>query len=293
MTITVVGGKNGQLALSLKNLNDSRLKFIGRPEFDFTQLETLKTIFQGEKPKLIINTAAWTAVDAAETNQEEAFLVNRDGPAHLAKLCAVHHIPFIHISTDYVFSGEQGSAYVETDSISPRTVYGESKAEGEQAILAAQPHSIILRTAWVYSAHGKNFVLTMIGAGAKNPVLRVVGDQQGNPTCSDDLAWAIMQIADRIVSEEWQEEWGGIYHAVGTGSATWYELAVYALQQAALYGQKMPEVEAIKTEDWPTPARRPQDSRLNTDKLYNTFNVRLPKWQESVDKVVKQLFLNR
>ncbi|MDI2112774.1 dTDP-4-dehydrorhamnose reductase [Commensalibacter nepenthis] len=291
MTILVIGGKNGQLAESFKLLNDDRLVFVGRPEFDFTQPDTLKIVFQGDqKPKLIVNTAAWTAVDAAETNQEDAYLVNRDGPAQLAKLCAVYDVPLIHVSTDYVFSGDKGSPYTETDPVSPETVYGASKAEGEQAILAAQPNSVILRTAWVYSAHNKNFVLTMINAGAKNPALKVVGDQHGNPTCSDDLAWAIIQIADRYLKEGWNSEWNGIYHAVGTGDATWYELAVEALQQAALYGQKMPEISAIKTEDWPTPAKRPQDSRLNTDKLYQVFNVRLPKWQDSVAKVVQTVF---
>ncbi|MDI2091121.1 dTDP-4-dehydrorhamnose reductase [Commensalibacter oyaizuii] len=290
MTILVIGGKNGQLATSLQNLNDARLTFVGRPDFDFTQPETLKAVFQGKKTDLIINTAAWTAVDAAETSQEDAYLVNRDGPAQLAKLCAVYDIPLIHISTDYVFAGDKGSPYVESDPISPQTVYGASKAEGEQAILSAHSKAVILRTAWVYSAHGKNFVRTMINAGAKNPALKVVGDQCGNPTCSDDLAVVIMSIADRILTKTWDEDWTGIYHAVGTGDATWYDLAVYTLQQATKYGQKMPEVTAIKTEDWPTPAKRPQDSRLNTDKLKDVFQVRLPRWQDSVEKVVKTLF---
>lgn len=290
MTILVIGGQNGQLATSLHNLNDNRLRFIGRPEFDFMQPDTIDRIFEGEKPQLIINTAAWTAVDAAEEHKEEAYQVNRDGPARLAKRCAEYGIPLIHVSTDYVFSGDKGSAYLETDSVSPQTVYGASKAEGEQEILKAQPQSIILRTAWVYSAHGKNFVRTMINAGAKNPVLRVVGDQQGNPTSSDDLAWVIMQIANQVLVGKWQGKWGGIYHAVGTGDATWHDLASYALQQAEKHGQKCPEVNAIRTEDWPTPAKRPQDSRLNTDKLHDIFGIRFPHWHESVEKVVTKLF---
>lgn len=290
MTILVIGGKNGQLAESLRNLHDKRLKFIGRPQFDFTQHNTICGVFEQDRPDLVVNTAAWTAVDAAEDHRDEAYLVNSDGPAYLAELCAGYNIPMIHISTDYVFSGEKGTPYVETDPISPETVYGVSKVAGEKAILQAHPHAIILRTAWVYSEHGKNFVRTIINAGAKNPALRVVGDQKGNPTCSDDLAWTIMKIADRIVGQKWQENWSGIYHTVGTGDATWYDLAVYALRQAERYGQKMPSITSIKTEDWPTPAKRPQDSRLNTDKLYKTFAIRLPDWHKSVDNVIKKIF---
>lgn len=290
MTILVIGGQNGQLADSLRNLKDKRLEFVGRPQFDFLKKETIARVFEEYHPALIVNTAAWTAVDLAESHKEEAYCVNRDGPAYLAQLCAEHHIPMIHVSTDYVFSGDKGDPYLESDPISPETVYGASKAEGEQAILQAQPQSIILRTAWVYSAHGKNFVRTMINAGAKNPALRVVGDQKGNPTCSDDLAQAIMEIANQILDQQWQSNWAGIYHAVGTGDATWYDLAVYALKQAEKYGQKMPDVTAIKTEEWPTPAKRPQDSRLNTDKLYKIFGIRLPDWHHSVDVVVKNLF---
>lgn len=290
MTILVIGGQDGQLATSLSNLKNKYLKFIGRPELDLSKNDTIDCVFQKEKPALIINAAAWTAVDAAEDHQEEAYAVNEKGPAYLAKLCAQYHIPLIHVSTDYVFSGDKGLPYFETDPISPQTVYGASKAAGEKAILEANSHSIILRTAWVYSAHGKNFVKTMLNAGAKNPVLRVVGDQKGNPTCSDDLAWIIMEIAKQVLNQTWQEKWGGIYHAVGTGDATWYELAVYALKQAEQYGQQMPEIQAIKTEDWPTPAKRPQDSRLNTDKLKTIFGLALPDWHQSVEQVVHKLF---
>ncbi len=290
MTIFVIGGQHGQLAESLRNLKDERLHFVGRPVFDFTKQETIASFFKKYKLSLIINTAAWTAVDAAEDHKEEVYLVNKDGPAYLAKLCAEYHVPLIHVSTDYVFSGDKHSPYIETDPVSPKTVYGVSKAAGEVAILKAQSHSIILRTAWVYSAHGKNFVRTMINAGAKNHSLRVVGDQKGNPTCSDDLAWAIMEIVNQIIGKKWNNHWSGIYHAVGTGDATWYDLAVYSLEQAEKYGQKMPTVIAIQTKEWPTPAKRPQDSRLNTDKLDKIFGIRLPDWHKSVEKVVQRIF---
>ncbi|CAK7192610.1 dTDP-4-dehydrorhamnose reductase [Commensalibacter sp. Nvir] len=290
MKIMVVGGLNGQLANSLRSLKDKRFCFIGRPEFDFTKPDTIKTVFEGKKPLLVVNTAAWTAVDAAETNSDEVYQLNCDGPAMLAKLCAVYDVPLIHISTDYVFDGKKTGPYLETDPVSPQTVYGKSKAEGEKAILAAHPKTIILRTAWVYSAHGKNFVKSMITLGASHSLLKVVGDQKGNPTCSDDLASSIQLIANQIIQKDWQDKWSGIYHAVGTGEASWYDLACFTLEQAKLYGQPMPKIISVETHEWPTPAKRPKNSKLNTDKLAQIFGIKFPHWSESVQKVVGTVF---
>ncbi|GBQ26079.1 dTDP-4-dehydrorhamnose reductase [Acetobacter estunensis NRIC 0472] len=290
--ILVTGG-NGQLATSLANLGGARVVRVGRPEFDFERPETIKATLAKYNPSAVVNAAAWTAVDLAETEVAGADAANCTGPALLAAACAKRNIPFVHVSTDYVFSGDKGAPYVETDPVSPETVYGRTKAEGEQKVLAADPKAIILRTSWVYSAHGKNFVRTMINAGAKNPALKVVGDQRGNPTCSDDLAQAILDILGLIERNGWKDEFAGIYHACGTGEATWHELAVAALEEAAKHGQKMPEVAAIRTEDWPTPAKRPADSRMDNGKLAQVFGVKMPQWRESVARTVTTVFENK
>lgn len=286
--ILVTGGA-GQLATSMVRLGGPRIHLVGRPAFDFDQPQTLAASFAAIQPVAVVNAAAWTAVDAAEANVEGATRANRDGPEILATLCAQAGIPLIHVSTDYVFDGNKGAPYIETDPTSPTGVYGRTKVDGEQAVLAANPRTIVLRTSWVYSATGKNFVRTMINAGEKNPVLRVVGDQSGGPTAADDLARAIVAILERIESGGWQDDYAGIYHAAGTGETTWHGLAVAALEVAARHGRTMPEVVAIKTADWPTPARRPMDSRLDCGKLERVFGIRLPPWRESLTNTVDEL----
>ena len=286
--ILVTGGA-GQLATSLMRLGGPRIHRVGRPMFDFDRPETLAATFAAVQPAAVVNAAAWTAVDAAESDEAGAARANRDGPAILGRLCADLGIPLIHVSTDYVFDGDKGAPYVETDPTSPTGVYGRTKAEGEQAVLAANPNSVVLRTSWVYSATGKNFVRTMINAGEKNPTLKVVGDQHGAPTASDDLAQAILAILQRIETDGWQEHYAGIFHAAGTGETTWHGLAVAALEAARKHGRTMPEVLAIKTADWPTPARRPADSRLDCGKLERVFGVRLPPWHTSLVRTVDEL----
>ena len=286
--ILVTGGA-GQLATSLARLGGPRIARVGRPEFDFDRPDTIAACFARVAPAAVVNAAAWTAVDAAETAADEAARANRDGPEQLARLCAAALIPLVHVSTDYVFDGDKGCPYVETDPTSPTGVYGRTKAEGERAVLAANPRSVVLRTSWVYSATGKNFVRTMLNAGEKNPVLKVVGDQRGGPTASDDLAEAILSILATIETGGWQDSHAGIYHAAGTGETTWHGLAVAALEAARKHGRAMPEVVAIQTADWPTPARRPADSRLDCDKLERVFGVRLPPWHKSLVRTVDEL----
>ncbi len=286
--ILVTGG-NGQLATSLVRFGGARIRRVGRPDFDFDRPETIEASFHAIQPSALINAAAWTAVDLAETEQDGAARANRDGPRRLAELCAEAGIPLIHVSTDYVFDGDKREPYVETDPTCPTGVYGRTKAEGEQAVLAANPQTVVLRTAWVYSASGKNFVRTMLGAGAKNPTLKVVGDQIGSPTSSDDLAEAILSILATIETGGWKPDYAGLYHATGSGETSWHGLAVAALERAAEHGQPMPEVLAIRTEDWPTPAKRPADSRLDGSKLHRVFGVRLPDWRASVSRTVDEL----
>ncbi|MFT8676456.1 MAG: dTDP-4-dehydrorhamnose reductase [Acetobacter sp.] len=287
--ILVTGGQ-GQLATSLVTLGGARIHRVGRPDFDFDRPETLAATLEAVQPVAVVNAAAWTAVDLAESEPEAAALANTYGPAELARLCAMRGIPLIHISTDYVFAGDKGTPYVETDRISPQTVYGETKAEGEKLALTANPKTLVLRTSWVYSAHGKNFVRTILNAGAKNPVLKVVGDQIGNPTSSDDLARAILSMLATIEKNGWQDDFAGLYHACGTGETTWHGLAVAALKEAANYGQAMPSVTAIRTEDWPTPAKRPAVSSMNNAKLHDVFGITMPRWDDSLRQVVKALY---
>lgn len=285
----LVTGGNGQLAVSLADVGGARVIKVGRPDFDFDRPETIDAVVARYDPAFVVNAAAWTAVDAAETEVAAASRANQTGPAILAAACATQGCGLIHISTDYVFAGDKGTPYVESDPTSPRTVYGATKAAGETAVLAACPQAIILRTAWVYSAHGKNFVKTMIAAGARNPKLRVVGDQFGNPTSADDLAQAIFAIIARIEETGWQAAYPGVYHATAQGETTWHGLAVATLEQAARHGQALPEIEAIRTQDWPTPAERPQDSRLDCTKLKQVFGVSLPNWRQSVVRTVDRV----
>lgn len=286
----LVVGKNGQLATSLGKLGPSRLLRIGRPELDLDRLDTLEKACNAVEPTAIINAAAWTAVDLAENEPEAAARANRDAPRKLAAFCAKSKIPFIHISTDYVFDGKKGAPYVESDPVSPLTVYGRTKAEGERAVMAVNPSSIILRTSWVYSAQGKNFVRTILQAGARTSSLRVVGDQKGCPTSSDDLARAILDILDTLEKADRKDAYAGVYHACGTGATTWYELATHVLREATLYGLPMPEIIPIATQDWPTPALRPADTRLDTHKLQQVFGITLPHWRNSTSRVVHEIF---
>ncbi len=288
--ILVTGGQ-GQVATELAARAPGRVHRVGRPEFDFDHPETIDATVRAVKPTLIVNAAAWTAVDAAESDEAGALRANRDGPAALARLAKELDIPLIHISTDYVFDGDKGAPYVETDAVAPTGVYGSSKLAGEQAVLAAGAKAVILRTSWVYAAIGKNFVRTMLGAAQKVPTLKVVADQQGCPTNAGDLADAILAVADRI-GAGWQPDYAGVFHAAGGGSTTWYEFAVAIFAEAAQRGRKEPTVVPITTAEWPTPTKRPADTRLDCSKLDRVFGVRLPPWLPSLNRTVDTIVAN-
>ena len=289
--ILVTGG-TGQVAQALQRLAGSRvLRVVGRPELDFDRPERLPPLLDAVAPSLIVNAAAYTAVDKAESEPDAAWRANRDGPALLAGWCAAANVPLIHISTDYVFDGTKGAPYVEDDATSPTGVYGASKLAGEQAVQASGARALVLRTSWVYAASGKNFVLTMLNAARKTGRLRVVADQRGCPTAADDLAAAILAIADGVARDGWNPACDGVYHAAGRGETTWHGLAGAVFEAAARYGLARPELAAITTADWPTPARRPADSRLDCGKLERCFGLRLPDWQESVARTVDAIFV--
>jgi dTDP-4-dehydrorhamnose reductase len=288
-TILVTGG-SGQVGAALGAIGAAQgVRVAGRPEFDFDRPEGITDLLRAAAPALVVNAAAYTAVDAAETEPEAAVRANRDGPALLARFCAESGIPLIHISTDYVFDGSKGAPYVETDPTHPTGVYGASKLAGEQAVLALCPRAVVLRTSWVYAASGRNFVRTMLNAAAKTRRLRVVADQIGCPTAAPDLAAAILAIAARIREEGWRAEFGGVFHACGTGSTSWHGLACATFEAAARYGLEPPVVEAITTAEWPTPARRPADSRLDCARLKRVFGLALPPWPGSLSTIVETI----
>jgi dTDP-4-dehydrorhamnose reductase len=286
--ILVTGG-TGQLAVALAEAAPAHgmaVRRVGRPAFDFDRPGSVGEIFAASAPSLLVNAAAYTAVDAAEDDAEAAYRANRDGPAELAQLCEAAGVPLIHVSTDYVFDGRKGAPYVETDPTAPEGVYGASKLAGEEAVLATCPRAIVLRTSWVYSATGRNFVRTMLAAGQRNSQLRVVADQTGCPTSAVDLARAILTIGARILSNGWEDRYAGVHHAAGTGATTWHGLAKATFEVAARHGMAVPTVAPIATDEWPTRAKRPADSRLDCGKLAVVYGLRLPPWQDSVARTV-------
>ncbi|MDR3533219.1 MAG: dTDP-4-dehydrorhamnose reductase [Rhodopila sp.] len=285
--ILVTGG-TGQLASALAAAPHVRV--IGRPAFDFDRPETIEAAFLAAAPRLVVNAAAYTAVDAAENDADAAYRANRDGPAILARLCTAADIPLIHVSTDYVFDGAKPAPYTETDPVAPQGIYGASKLAGDQAVMASGAKAIILRTAWVYAATGKNFVRTMLTVGKTRDRLTVVADQFGCPTSATDLADAILAIIARLDQTGWQPHYGGVFHAAGTGATTWHGLAVATFEEAGRHGAKVPEVAPIASADWPTPAKRPANSRLDCTRLYDVFGVRLPPWRESLARTVDTIF---
>ena len=288
--ILVTGGA-GQLAEALATLGGEAVRRVGRPAFDFDRPETIVGSFRAADPWLVVNAAAYTAVDAAETDVEAAFRANRDGPLALARLCAAAGVPLIHISTDYVHDGTKDTPYVETDPVSPRGIYGVSKLAGERAVLSSGARAIVLRTAWVYAATGKNFVRTMLTLAKTRDELRVVADQHGCPTAAADLAAAILSIAGTLRDGGWKDEYAGVYNATGTGETTWHGLAMAVFAESARHGGKIPRsVTAITTAEYPTPALRPANSRLDCSKLATTFGVRLPPWRDSLTRTIDALY---
>jgi dTDP-4-dehydrorhamnose reductase len=285
--ILVTGG-TGQVATCLAEQGQDVLR-VGRPDFDFDAPEAITPLLERLQPRLVVNAAAYTAVDKAESEPEAAARANAGGPGLIAAWCAQAGVPLIHISTDYVFDGAKGAPYLETDTPNPIGIYGATKREGERIVLGLHPQAIILRTSWVYAAQGKNFVRTMLGAARKTDRLRVVADQIGCPTDAHDLAAAILAIAARIAAGGMQPGYAGITHAAGSGFTSWHGLACEVFAAAGPLGHTVPIVEPIATADWPTPVSRPADSRLDCTRLASIFGLRLPEWQSSVHRTVARI----
>jgi len=296
MTRIFVAGNSGQVAQSLKEAaasNGIELKTAGRPNFDISDADNMRSIIENYAPTAIINAAAYTAVDAAETDEETATAINAEGASKLATIAADLEIPFLHLSTDYVFDGNKDSAYIETDAVAPQGAYGRSKLAGEKTVVAANPNAMIFRTAWVFSPFGKNFCKTMLTLAKTRNELGVVADQWGNPTYALDIALALLTIIKKIEQNGWQSNFSGLYHLVGTGDTNWHGFATKIFNEGGKHGHPVPKVNAITTADFPTPAKRPANSRLDCSKLKSIFGIELPNWQESTANCVKRLFENK
>ena len=287
----LIAGWHGQIATALAEAApkcaDVTACAIGRPALDICEAKSIERALGDIRPDVVINAAAYTEVDKAESEPERAYALNRDGARLLALAAARRGVPIIHISSDYVFDGRKASPYVETDATAPATVYGCSKLEGEIAVMEANPKHIVLRTAWVYSPVGRNFVRTVLRLAAERGRLSIVDDRRGSPTYAPHLVEGLLALARRL-SAGGGAAWG-IYHAAGSGTATWCELAREVLSHsAALEGPKA-EVAAIGTSDYPTPALRPANSQLDCSKLDRAFGIRLPPWQDGVAECVTRL----
>lgn len=288
----LVTGQGGQLATGLAESLPAQgfaAHLAGQPEFEFDKPQTVLAAFAAIRPEAVVNCAAWTAVDAAEDDEAGAFRANALGPALLARLCAEAAIPLIQISTDYVYDGLKGAPYLETDLPNPLGAYGRTKLAGEWAALAANPMTSILRTAWVFSPVGKNFVRTMLAVGATRPELRVVADQHGHPTAAPDLADAITAILARIRDGGWRPEYRGVFHARAEQSTHWHGFAEAIFAGAAGFGGPQPRVLPIATHEYPVKATRPADGRMDGAKLTQTFGVTLPSWQQGLERVLRAL----
>jgi len=281
-------GKSGQVSQYLQQALSEhyQLHVTNRDELDLANPETIQPVLKWLSPDVIINPAAYTAVDAAEQESELAFKINRDAVAQIAQYCASTNTPLIHYSTDYVFAGDADKAYAEQDQTAPQGVYGQSKLEGELAVLQSSAPALILRTAWVYSNHGKNFYKTMLALSKTRNELSVVNDQHGSPTFAGSIAAVTKVLLDQVVQQGGiSTEQRGIYHLTCQQQTTWSE---FAKQIFALNDITEMTVNGIPSSEYPTPAKRPAFSVLNGEKLHTVFGVRLPDWQEALQQCVNQ-----
>lgn len=284
MRVLIIG-RAGQLATAIVEQAASRpdhdVFLLGRPDFDLEKPDDIGWQIRRHNPDIVINTAAYTAVDKAEIEPDLAFQVNRDGAATVAHAAERIGVPFIHISTDYVFDGRKPAPYVETDDTGPLNVYGRSKLAGEHAVFAAHPNALVLRTSWVYSPFGNNFLKTMLRLGAERPLLKVVDDQHGNPTSAQDLAAAILHAAPILKTEK-----GGLYHLTGTGSTSWHGFAAFIFEECGRRGGPVTRLEAISGAAYKAPARRPTNSRLDCSAFSKRFGHSLRPWTDAVSDTV-------
>ena len=286
-----VTGTAGQVVTSLLERGkaaDHEVIAIGRPDLDLADPASVVRALEAARPDVIVSAAAYTAVDKAESEPDLAHAVNGAGAGAVAQAASKFDVPVIHISTDYVFDGTLDRPYVETDPTGPTGVYGASKLAGERAVLAASDNSAVLRVAWVYSPFGGNFVKTMLRLAADRDELGVVGDQVGNPTNALAIADAIFQVATNMVSDR-SLELRGVFHMTAPGEASWADFAEAIFAASTARGGPSASVRPIGTADYPTPATRPANSRLDCTRIAKVHGVTLPDWRTSLDEVMDRL----
>lgn len=287
----LVFGRTGQVATELRRAawpEGLVVECLGRESVDVARSSEVRDAVAGSHPAVVVNTAAYTAVDKAESEPEVAFVVNRDGAAHLAEACSEAGVPLIHISTDYVFDGKKNGAYLEDDPVNPINVYGATKEAGERAVRQGLAVHVILRTAWVYSPYGHNFVKTMLRLGREHDELTVVDDQRGCPTGAADVARAIVAIASRLVAGK--TDGFGTFHFCSAGVTTWYGFARSIFELAAAHGAKAPRVKPIATTDYPMPAARPKYSVLDCSRIRDVHGIERRPWHDSLVECIEELF---
>jgi len=275
------GGQVGRELLTRARAEAVPATGAARSDADITDLDAVLKLARAAKPRMIVNAAAYTAVDRAETDASAAYAVNALGAENVARAATEIGADLLHISTDYVFDGRKAGPYTESDPVAPIGVYGASKADGESRVLSIMPHAVILRTAWVYGRYGNNFLKTMLRLAVTQPKLRVVADQCGCPTATVDIAAAILAVANSATLS------GGIFHFAGTGTTSWHGFAEAIVDAQAPFSGKRPPVEAIGTGQYPTAARRPTNSVLQSDRFVRTFGYRSQPWQERTRETVE------
>lgn len=295
MSTILVTGANGQVGFELQRALGALggVATLTRTEMDLASEASMLTALREHKPRVIVNPAAYTAVDRAEGESELAMAVNATAPGILARWAADNGALLIHYSTDYIFDGTKADPYVEGDAVNPQSVYGESKWQGEEAVRASGAHHAILRTSWVCGHHGSNFLKTILRLAGERSALNVVADQVGAPTSAALIADVTHTVIERMATSQTPDDFSGTYHLTAQGSTSWHDYAAHIVREAIAAKVKLSlsldALKPISTDEYPTPAKRPANSRLDCRKLMDRFDIALPAWQEGVDDILARL----
>lgn len=295
MSAILITGANGQVGFELQRSLSSLGGVVALPrgEMDLASEVSILAALDEHRPKIIVNPAAYTGVDRAESDSQQAMAVNAWAPGIMARWAADNDARIVHYSTDYVFDGTKADRYVESDAVNPQSVYGETKWLGEEAVRASGDRHVILRTSWVYGHHGSNFLKTILRLAQERSSLNVVADQIGAPTSAGLIADVTRTLVERIIRSDASNDLSGTYHLTAQGSTSWHSYAAHIVRTASTGKFKLAlDLDALKpisTQEYPTPAKRPANSRLDCTKLMDRFGVALPAWQEGVEDVIGRL----